>query len=127
VALDAEEDSSYERLTMAYISGMGDPKKMPRHPREGYSYTPDSQSTKDGWNVFRTPNVIEKVVQAGVNIRGKKGSVDEIARIKGWKKVYRHADGTITDVDGNIIEQRSGSTFIPSAQGESSALDKEGA
>ena len=103
VALDEEEDRSYERVYVAYIGAGGDPKKFPK-PRKKIT----APGRVDGESI-----VVDALSRSTIPIAKTKGSIEDYARAKKLTKVYRHPDGTITDEHGKVIEQRPGFAFVP--------------
>jgi hypothetical protein len=110
VALDEEEDMAYERIFAAFIAAGGDPKKFPKPPKKIIAPdTPDPvKRLRDGKSV-----VVDALKRSKAPFARRKGGIEDYARAKSLKKVFRHSDGTITDEHGVIIEQPEGFAFVP--------------
>lgn len=103
VALDDNEAKRYER----YLLAGGDPKKY-RHPA--------AETTARASNPFDM--VMNALKQGKIDIGGRKGSVEEVARAKGLNKVYRDTvTGEMFDQDGNPVTPGPGMTFVPIQKG----------
>lgn len=107
VAIQAEEDEAYDSGFYAYLAAGGNPKKFPKRPRR---YTTPAEVNRQVENPFNT--VMGALRMSGGAIPGRRGSIEEYARLKGLQTVYQMPDGTFTDKDGNQIEPVPGSVFV---------------
>ena len=103
IALDKEDADQYNLNFAAYIAGGYDPKKFPG-PSKPYTVAPSD----------RKVDVVKALRDGGFPVGAARGSLEEYARIKGLRKVYKLEDGTFVDEDGNPTQQPPGTVYVTS-------------
>ena len=105
VALDAEEEEMWFQQRNAYMAAGGDLKKFPKRPER---YVQARQE------VCQNPFDVVMNALKGSKIPQTRGNIDEYARARGLRKVFRMPDGTFVDDAGNPVVAPPGSVFVES-------------
>ncbi len=106
VALDAEEEETWFQQRNAYMAAGGDLKKFPKRPER---YIQAAQQ-----EVSQNPLDIVMNALKGSKIPQTRGNIDEYARARGLRKVFKMPDGTFVDDAGNPVVAPPGSVFVES-------------
>ena len=101
-ALAAALDVEYERRQWEYLLAGGDGKKWPSRPTGG------SGSSREA---------IDSIMRFGKELarRGAvvRGSIHEVAKLRGLQKVFKTPDGKYIDAEGNEVKVPEGHVFFP--------------
>jgi len=103
VALEENLYVRYER----YVLAGGDPKEYPKHLKPKPDAPPPQRNPLEMiMGAMKVPGVQKDVM-------GRRGSLDELAEVRGWPRVYKTEDGRLVDEHGNEVEPMPGAVFVP--------------